>query len=135
MPEYKKSLAKAGRSFDGVPFTRDICIGRDRDDATSIAREALNRQWNIQKKWQQPGENYNVGIDELMHDRLIVGNAQECTDELIRDHEEFGSDFLISVPDVIVGPRLSADLRTGGRNYAIPLNWRSETAYLLVSLK
>jgi chemotaxis protein CheX len=48
--------------------------------------------------------------------------------------EEFGSDFLISVPNVIVGPRLSADLRTGDRNYAIPLNWRSETAYLLVSL-
>ena len=49
--------------------------------------------------------------------------------------EEFGSDFRISVPNVIVGPRLSADLPTGGRNYAIPLNWRSETAYLLVSLK
>src|SRR6202012_2635914 len=49
--------------------------------------------------------------------------------------EEFGRDFLISVPNVIVGPRVSADLRTGGRNYAIPLNWRSETAYLLVSLK
>jgi chemotaxis protein CheX len=49
--------------------------------------------------------------------------------------EEFGSDFRISVPTVIVGPRLSADLRTGGRNYAIPLNWRCETAYLLVSLK
>src|ERR1700747_1356969 len=39
--------------------------------------------------------------------------------------EEFGSDFRISVPNVIVGPRVSADLRTGGRNYAIPLHWRS----------
>ena len=49
--------------------------------------------------------------------------------------EEFGSDFRISVPQVIVGARLTADLRTGARNYAIPLNWRSETAYLLISLK
>ena len=87
-------LAKKGRKFDGVPFTRDICIGKDRDDAISIAREALDRQYSIQRKWQQPGENYNIGIDELMHDRLIVGNARECAEELIRDHEEFGCDFV-----------------------------------------
>src|SRR5258708_26760967 len=47
--------------------------------------------------------------------------------------EEFGSDFRISVPNVIVGPRLSADLRTGGRNHAVPLNLGSETAYLPLS--
>ena len=49
--------------------------------------------------------------------------------------EEFGSDFRISVPLVMVGPRPSADLHTKGRNYAIPLNWRSETAYLLIGLE
>jgi chemotaxis protein CheX len=48
--------------------------------------------------------------------------------------EEFGSEFLISVPSVMVGPRRSADFHSGERNYAIPLNWRSETAYLLIGL-
>jgi chemotaxis protein CheX len=49
--------------------------------------------------------------------------------------EEFGSEFLISVPSVMVGPRRSADFHSGERNYAIPLNWRSETAYLLIGLE
>jgi alkanesulfonate monooxygenase SsuD/methylene tetrahydromethanopterin reductase-like flavin-dependent oxidoreductase (luciferase family) len=94
VPAYKQSLEKAGRKFDGLPFTRDICVGKDRDEAIATAREAFERQYSIQRKWQQPGEDYNVGFDELMHDRLIVGTPKEAAEELIRDHEEFGCDFV-----------------------------------------
>jgi len=49
--------------------------------------------------------------------------------------EEFGSEFQISVPTVVVGAGPHLSQRNGSRNYAIPLNWHSETAYLLVALE
>jgi chemotaxis protein CheX len=49
--------------------------------------------------------------------------------------EEFGSEFQISVPTVVVGPEARLSQRNDSRNYAIPLNWHSETAYLLVALE
>ena len=49
--------------------------------------------------------------------------------------EELGSEFRISVPTVAVGSETSLGQRNGSRNYAIPLNWHSETAYLLVALE
>jgi chemotaxis protein CheX len=79
-------------------------------------------------------------ILELLHDerrgdaakRDLVGEIANTLSGNAR--EEFGSEFLISVPSVMVGPRRSADFHSGERNYAIPLNWRSETAYLLIGL-
>jgi chemotaxis protein CheX len=49
--------------------------------------------------------------------------------------EELGSEFRISVPTVVVGPGPQFGQRNDSRNYAIPLNWHSETAYLLVALE
>ena len=49
--------------------------------------------------------------------------------------EEFGSDFQISVPTVVVGSEAGLSQRNDSRNYAIPLNWHSEAAYLLVALE
>jgi chemotaxis protein CheX len=49
--------------------------------------------------------------------------------------EEFGSEFQISVPTVMVGSEAGLSQRNDSRNYAIPLNWHSETAYLLVALE
>jgi len=79
-------------------------------------------------------------ILSLLHDdrrddsakRDLVGEIANTLSGNAR--EEFGSDFRISVPLVMVGPRRNADLQTGARNYAIPLSWRSETAYLLIGL-
>jgi chemotaxis protein CheX len=50
--------------------------------------------------------------------------------------EELGSEFRISVPTVVVGQGAElSQRRNDSRNYAIPLNWHSETAYLLVALE
>ncbi len=94
LPEYKEKLDQSGRSFVGLPIIRDICVGRTRDHAISIAKQALDRQYSIQRRWKQPGENYEKPIEELMHDRLIVGTAHEATEEILKDHEEFRADFM-----------------------------------------
>lgn len=48
--------------------------------------------------------------------------------------EEFGRDFLISVPVVATGNDSRFSFPEDGRNYVIPIIWQSEKAYLLVCL-
>jgi len=48
--------------------------------------------------------------------------------------EEFGKDFLISVPIVISQDQSAFHFPEVGRSYVIPIIWQSEKAYLLVCL-
>jgi chemotaxis protein CheX len=48
--------------------------------------------------------------------------------------EEFGRDFLISVPVVATANDPSFRFPEDGRNYVIPIIWQSEKAYLLICL-
>jgi chemotaxis protein CheX len=48
--------------------------------------------------------------------------------------EEFGRDFLISVPVVLTGADVHFQFPPEGRNYVIPIVWQTEKAYLLVCL-
>jgi chemotaxis protein CheX len=54
----------------------------------------------------------------------VSGNARE----------EFGREFLISVPIVTTGTDVSFRFPDDSRNYVIPLVWQTEKAYLLVCL-
>ena len=49
--------------------------------------------------------------------------------------EEFGSEFKISVPVVLKDQEAAARFPKENRNYVIPVMWRGETAYLLVSVR
>ena len=48
--------------------------------------------------------------------------------------EEFGRDFLISVPVVSTGGDVDFQFPPDSRNYVIPIIWQTEKAYLLVCL-
>jgi chemotaxis protein CheX len=54
----------------------------------------------------------------------ISGNARR----------DFGRDFVISVPSVITGERPDIPQKPGARSFVIPINWRSHSAKLIVSL-
>ena len=75
--------------------------------------------------------NESPGSREMMCD--LVGEIANTLSGNAR--EEFGSDFLISVPVVATGNDSSVRLPQEGRNYVIPIIWRSEKAYLLVCLR
>lgn len=49
--------------------------------------------------------------------------------------EEFGNEFLISIPVVAIGRQIAFHFPSDTRNYVIPLSWHSQTAYLLVCLE
>jgi len=55
----------------------------------------------------------------------ISGNARR----------DFGRDFVISVPSVMAGERADIPVTPGSRSFVIPINWRSHSAKLIVSLR
>jgi len=54
----------------------------------------------------------------------ISGNARR----------DFGGDFVISVPSVLSGEPQAIAPKSGTRSFIIPINWRSHSAKLVVSL-
>jgi chemotaxis protein CheX len=54
----------------------------------------------------------------------ISGNARR----------DFGRDFVISVPSVLAGEKPDLPQKPGSRSFVIPINWRSHSAKLVVSL-
>jgi chemotaxis protein CheX len=55
----------------------------------------------------------------------ISGNARK----------DFGRDFVISVPSVLAGEKPDIPASPGHRSFVIPINWRSHSAKLVVSLR
>ena len=74
--------------------------------------------------------NESPGSQEMLCD--LVGEIANTLSGNAR--EEFGRDFLISVPVVATANDPSFRFPEDGRNYVIPIIWQSEKAYLLVCL-
>ncbi len=68
-------------------------------------------------------ENMRDLVGEVAN--TISGNARR----------DFGNDFVISVPSVLTGERNDLPTTPGARSFVIPINWRSHSAKLVVSLK
>ncbi|HUN27149.1 MAG TPA: chemotaxis protein CheX [Steroidobacteraceae bacterium] len=68
-------------------------------------------------------ENMRDLVGEVAN--TISGNARR----------DFGNEFVISVPSVLTGERTEPPLVPGARAFVIPINWRSHSAKLVVSLK
>jgi chemotaxis protein CheX len=73
----------------------------------------------------EPPIDHNI-ICDLVGEiaNTLSGNARE----------EFGRDFLISVPVVATGHDVDFHFPPDTRNYVIPIIWQGEKAYLLVCL-
>src|SRR5579883_1630946 len=68
-------------------------------------------------------ENMRDLVGEVAN--TISGNARR----------DFGNEFVISVPSVLTGERSEPPVPPGARSFVIPINWRSHSAKLVVSLK
>ena len=67
-------------------------------------------------------ENIKDLVGEVAN--TISGNARR----------DFGRDFVISVPAVLAGEKPEIPMVPGSRSFVIPINWRSHSAKLIVSL-
>ncbi len=68
-------------------------------------------------------ENMRDLVGEVAN--TISGNARR----------DFGNEFVISVPSVLTGERADPPALVGTRSFVIPINWRSHSAKLVVSLR
>jgi chemotaxis protein CheX len=68
---------------------------------------------------------------EMMRD--LVGEVANTISGNAR--RDFGRDFVISVPNVVTGDKPDIPLAPGARSFVIPINWRSHSAKLVVSLR
>ncbi len=93
-----------------------VCFTADRD----LLRLIL-------AKLHDEGEGDEAAIRDLVGEiaNTLSGNARE----------EFGKDFLITVPVVITGDTAAFPFPRSSRSYAVPLTWRDHRAYLLVTLE
>jgi chemotaxis protein CheX len=81
-------------------------------------------------------ENILLFLNEApINGELICDLVGEIANTLSGNaREEFGKDFLISVPIVSTGGDVRFQFPQDGRNYVIPIIWHTEKAYLLVCL-
>ena len=106
--EYTGIIGVSGRARGAVCFTAN---GAMLESILSLLNEApINRNLIC----DLVGEIANT----------LSGNARE----------EFGKDFLISVPIVATGQDVRFQFPPDIRNYVIPIIWQRERAYLLVCL-
>jgi chemotaxis protein CheX len=105
--EYSGTIRVSGKSSGVVCFT-----------ASKTMLEAILRHLN-----QDPApEAVSDLVGEIAN--TLSGNARE----------EFGRDFMISVPVVSLGDGTESTFPKDTRNYVIPVIWHSEKAFLFVSL-
>jgi chemotaxis protein CheX len=106
--EYTGIIGVSGKAYGAVCFT-----------ANGVMLENILRFLN-----EAPinGELICDLVGEIAN--TLSGNARE----------EFGSDFLISVPIVSTGGNVHFQFPRDCRNYVIPIIWQTEKAYLLVCL-
>jgi chemotaxis protein CheX len=71
----------------------------------------------------------------VSHENLcdLVGEVANTISGNVR--REFGKDFSISAPTVVIGTAETIDIPTGCRPVVIPINWRSHAAKLVVCLQ
>ena len=74
--------------------------------------------------------------DEPKDENAIRDLAGEIANTLAGNaREEFGKNFLITVPVVVTGQDFDFPFPENARNYVVPLVWRNQHAYLLVCLE
>jgi chemotaxis protein CheX len=105
--EYTGIIGISGKSHGAVCFTAN---GRMLENILGLLNESPSREMLC----DLVGEIANT----------LSGNARE----------EFGRDFLISVPVVATERDFSFHFPADGRNYVIPIIWQTQKAYLLVCL-
>jgi alkanesulfonate monooxygenase SsuD/methylene tetrahydromethanopterin reductase-like flavin-dependent oxidoreductase (luciferase family) len=94
VPIYQRALGEHGKDFKGLFMFRDLCVAESTAEAEKRIKEAYERMYQVYHKWGQPGERYDVGFDELKHERLIVGSPEEVAHQVLAYHREFGVQFM-----------------------------------------
>jgi alkanesulfonate monooxygenase SsuD/methylene tetrahydromethanopterin reductase-like flavin-dependent oxidoreductase (luciferase family) len=90
MALYRAALDGAGKPFPAeLPLMREMVVAGSRAAAVAIARPYLERKYRTYVRWGQHkvlprDDDLTVGFDELVRDRFVLGDPDECAAELAR---------------------------------------------------
>jgi alkanesulfonate monooxygenase SsuD/methylene tetrahydromethanopterin reductase-like flavin-dependent oxidoreductase (luciferase family) len=91
---YRETFAELGKPFPGVPMFRELHVAENSKLARDEVRDVVEEMFHTYHSWGQPGEGYDVSVEELMNDRMVVGDPQEVTALLIEYIKEFNVPFM-----------------------------------------
>ena len=123
MPLYREELARAGKPFPRVlPVIREIFCARDARTAIAVAGPYLGAKYRTYAAWGQDtvmpdDESFRQPFEALLRDRFVLGNPEECFEQLRPCWEELGANYLIlrthwsgmPVSDALSSMRLISD--------------------------
>ena len=98
---YKKALAAAGRPFPvELPIIKETYVARDRRTAIQECGPFLEAKYKAYGAWGQDkalpqGDSFDVAFDELIKDRFIIGDPDDCVRELLRHQDALGVNCFI----------------------------------------
>ena len=101
MALYRKALAQAGRPVPAErPIIKELYVAADRRTAIQECRPFLEAKYKAYGSWGQdkalpPGESFDVGFEELVKDRFIIGDPEDCVRELRRHVDALGVNCFI----------------------------------------
>jgi alkanesulfonate monooxygenase SsuD/methylene tetrahydromethanopterin reductase-like flavin-dependent oxidoreductase (luciferase family) len=101
MALYRESLQEAGKLFPAeLPMIKELYVAPDRKTALQECRPFLEAKYQAYAAWGQdkalPQEDsFDLAFEELVQDRFIIGDPDDCVRELRRYVEALGVNCFI----------------------------------------
>jgi alkanesulfonate monooxygenase SsuD/methylene tetrahydromethanopterin reductase-like flavin-dependent oxidoreductase (luciferase family) len=98
---YRKALQEAGKPFPAeLPMIKELYVAPDRKTAIQECRPFLEAKYQAYASWGQdkalPQEDsFDLAFEELVQDRFIIGDPDDCVRELRRYVEALGVNCFI----------------------------------------
>ncbi len=101
MTIYRKALADEGKPFPAeLPIIKELYVAPDRRAALAECRPFLEAKYNAYASWGQDkalprGDHFDLAFEELVRDRFVIGDPDDCVRELRRYVDELGVNTFI----------------------------------------
>ncbi|HYB43973.1 MAG TPA: LLM class flavin-dependent oxidoreductase [Candidatus Methylomirabilis sp.] len=98
---YRQVLRETGRPFPAeLPAIKEVYVARDRRTAIEECRPFLEAKYKAYASWGQDkalprGDSFDLGFEDLVKDRFIVGSPEDCVRELQRYADVLGVNCFI----------------------------------------
>jgi alkanesulfonate monooxygenase SsuD/methylene tetrahydromethanopterin reductase-like flavin-dependent oxidoreductase (luciferase family) len=115
MALYRKALQEAGKPFPAeLPMIKELYVAPDRTTAIQECRPFLEAKYQAYASWGQdkalpPEDRFDLTFEELVQDRFIIGDPDDCVRELRRYIDALGVNcfiFRIQWPGMAQAPVL-----------------------------
>ncbi len=98
---YRTALRDAGKPFPAeLPIIKELYVASDRRTAVRECRPFLEAKYKAYGAWGQDkalpqGDSFDVAFDDLVRDRFIIGDPDDCIRELRRHVDALGVNCFI----------------------------------------